>query len=268
MRQAHQAARAAAQHASAQAGRLEERVSTRAADIAATLQHQWDKQRNAARQAARVVRDGPGRLGHRRAAVRQATEHLAHWSATWQPYLPTMPTRTQDIAAFAHWFDNMPQIRGLFESYARDVAETAVPGYRSKRAAAEAAVRDRDETMREYRDADQCYRDALAPYGNLAHVDDPAAALADLEHTISTHRGQLSTAQDSVAALLTELTLRAQPAEQITLQRDRWRAELDQRSHERYARSVQRAADAAAPPRQHQHSRSDRPSYHSPRISR
>jgi ATP-dependent exoDNAse (exonuclease V) alpha subunit len=58
LRQAHDAARAAAQRASAEAAGLEELVSARAADIAATLQCKWDQQRHAARHAARVVQDG------------------------------------------------------------------------------------------------------------------------------------------------------------------------------------------------------------------
>jgi exodeoxyribonuclease V alpha subunit len=271
LRQAHEVARAAAQHASAEAGRLEELVSTRAADLAATLQHQWDQQRDAARHAAQTVRSGPGRLGHRRTAVRHATEQLANWSATWQPYLPTMPTRAEDIAAFARWFDDAPQIHWLFDSYARSVAETAVPDYGSRCAAAEAAVRARDETMREYRDADSYYRDGLAHHGNTAHIDDPAAAFADTERLFIASKNRLGQAQARVNALIGEPALRAQPAERITLERDRWRADRDQRSRE-YARSTQLEADAAPQHHQHEPSRSDRPSYaqpdHSPSISR
>jgi exodeoxyribonuclease V alpha subunit len=243
LKQTYHHGRPAAEHDAAHADRVEAVVSGHATKISDALQRAWDQQRNAARHAARTVRKGPGRLGQRRAAVRQAAQQLTHWSATWRPYLPTMPTRTEDVVAFADWFDDMPQIRGLLESHARSLAEAAVPDYLSKRAAAEAAIRHRHEAMREYRDADGYYRAALAHFGNLAHLEDPAAALADTERVIIAAKSRLGEAQVRLESLAVEPTLRAQPRERVIAERERWQIDRAARAHELRARTP---VDAAA----------------------
>jgi hypothetical protein len=56
-----------------------------------------------------------------------------------------MPTRTEDIAAFAAWFDDIPRIHAAFDQYARTVAEHAHPNCRAARAAADRAIQNRDD---------------------------------------------------------------------------------------------------------------------------
>ena len=56
----------------------------------------------AGREAARVVLAGPGPArAPAWAGSTGATETLARWSITWQPYLPDMPSRTAAIARYA-----------------------------------------------------------------------------------------------------------------------------------------------------------------------
>ncbi|MDP9092106.1 MAG: relaxase domain-containing protein [Actinomycetota bacterium] len=241
--QAYRDARAAAEHATVHADRLEVAVSEHTAEITEGLQRAWDEQRNTARQAAQTVRNGSGRLGQRRAAVNRATEELTRWSATWQPYLPTMPTRTEEIVAFAAWFDDTPTIHAAFDRHARTDAEHTHPNYQQSRDAADAAVGHRDDTWRAWLDTDTYYRVHLAQYGNLAHIENPAGALADVEHTITSTTAQLSTAQTTVAALLAEPTLRSQPGDRLTTERNTWRVERDTRARNQYAHNARVDAD-------------------------
>jgi hypothetical protein len=48
--------------------------------------------------------------------VHRATETLATWSTTWQPYLPDMPTHTERIADYATWLSDSHRITGAFDT--------------------------------------------------------------------------------------------------------------------------------------------------------
>jgi exodeoxyribonuclease V alpha subunit len=259
LKQAYQHARAAAERATAEASRLEQVVSAHAAEITESLRRAWDEQRNTARAAARTVREGAGRLGQRRGAVHRATEDLAHWSAAWQPYLPTMPTRIGDIVAFADWFDDTPRIHAAFEQHGRAIAEQARTEYVETRAEADTAARRRDEAWRAYHDADGRYSIDLSRYGNIAHHGDPAGYLDEVQQTITATRAQAGLAWERVTALLAEPTLRALAGDRIESERDTWRVERDARERDRYARVVPRAADRRVQPSAHEHDMSVSP---------
>jgi conjugative relaxase-like TrwC/TraI family protein len=235
LQQAYESARAAAQQAAAVTDHLEHLVSAHAEDVANTLQRDWDSQRDAARRAAQVVRDGPGRFGQRSLAVRRAVDDLMHWSATWQPYLPTMPTRAEDVAAFADWFDDTPRIRAAFERYGRVVAERGQPDYLVARDAAEHALAQRDEASRNYREAVNEYSVALSRYGRLGQVDDPAGRLAHTEQQISDLRVQAGSARDRASRVLADPTLRVLPTGRIAAERDCWQADRDAAETNLYA---------------------------------
>jgi len=243
LKQAYQDARVTAERASARAASLDAAVSAHATQIADSLQREWDEQRNQARHAAQIVRDGSGRLGQRRSAVNRATEDLARWSANWQPYLQTMPTRSQDVVAFAAWFDDTPRIRSTFEQYARAVAEHARPEYGAARADADTATRHRDESGRAWHAARAHYDLHLSYYGSLAHHLDPTSYLAEVEQRITATRTQADSARTRVASLLAEPTIGALPVDQITAERDTWRADRDTHARNRLAHSAQLDAD-------------------------
>lgn len=248
LKQTYHVARLAAHDAQQRAEQLGDVVGTEADGIAADLRRAWDQQRNAASQAARIVRDGPGRLGQRRSAVRQAEHDLERWSATWQPYLPSMPTDRAAVVAFAAWFDDTPRIHEAFDSYARDIAEHAHPEFRVVRVEAESAVQRRDEAWRAWRETSGRLEVTLSHYDRLAHHRDPAGYLAETEQAITTTRAPLDTAQQQVSSLLAEPTLRAQPAERIATERYQWRTDRDTAAALTEAVSAQRAADQISSP--------------------
>ncbi|MDQ6849681.1 MAG: relaxase domain-containing protein [Actinomycetota bacterium] len=245
LKQAYHDARIAAKDAEARAGELDRVVTAQADGIASKLQQEWDRQRGAARRAAQVVRDGAGRLGQRRSAVHEATEHLLHWSAAWQPYHPSMPTNTDDVVAVAGWFDDTPRIHDAFDQYAGTAAEQDHPHYLTALGTAENAVQHRDDRWRTWRAASLRVDRLLAQYGSLAHHPDPASYLVQVEHTLSATRAQADIAHNSVTVLLAEPALRAQPKDRITSARDQWRADRDTAAARQRARSGQLDADAA-----------------------
>jgi hypothetical protein len=218
----YEEASATAAGAATRADQLETLVAAHAATITDTLRREWDGQRNAATRAAQIVRDGAGRLRLRRRAINDATEDLARWATAWQPYVPAMPTRTEDIAAFAAWFDDIPRIYGAFDQYARTVAERAHPDYRAARAAADRAIRHRDDAWRTYRDAEHASEPALRAYGQFVRIDDPNRALTDVEQTIAKTAHHLTEATARIAAVCAEPTLLVQPRSRIGVERAAW----------------------------------------------
>jgi riboflavin biosynthesis pyrimidine reductase len=99
-----------------------------AADADRTRQaliNRWNAQRGTARQAARVVLDGPGRLGLRRAAVARATEQLTGWATAWAPHLPDLPTDSHRLAQAAAGPDSRSALCAALDASARRPAEAA-----------------------------------------------------------------------------------------------------------------------------------------------
>jgi hypothetical protein len=209
------------------------------------LQRDWASQRDVARHAAQVMRAGPGRLGQRLSAVRHASEELARWSTAWQPYLPTMPTRIQEVASFAGWFDDTRRIDAAFEQYGRATAERAHPDHALARDAGDRAAGRRNDAGRAYQEAAGDYSRALSGYGRLSYVDDPAGRLAETDQSITTLRRQADAARERVGDLLAQPTLRVLPADRITAERDHWRADRDARDYDRYGELMLRESVSA-----------------------
>jgi exodeoxyribonuclease V alpha subunit len=215
------------QHANHRAELSGALIAREAERIRDALLHEWDSQRDTARDAAQVVRAGPGRLGLRLAAVNRATEHLAHWSVTWQPYLPAMPTSSVQIAHYANWADNTPRLWAAFDDYARQRAEHANPEHASLQAVAETAATAHSEAWRAYADTRRRHQDQLAQYGTLAHTSDPEEHLTRLHRDITTTEAELATAQQRLTTLFAEPALRAQPASRLSRERDTWQMSHD-----------------------------------------
>jgi hypothetical protein len=79
-----------AEHALERAEASATAVATEADRVRGELLATWDAQRDTAAEAARIMLDGRGRFGQRRAAVARADEQLTTWAHTWRPLLPTM----------------------------------------------------------------------------------------------------------------------------------------------------------------------------------
>jgi exodeoxyribonuclease V alpha subunit len=249
LQRAYVGARATAESSAAQLRQLEPVIAAHANDLAATFKSEWDAQRQSAREAAQTVRHGTGRLGQRRAAVRQAREYIEHWAETWRLYLPAVPIALDQVVSFAAWFDDTPRHHEALDVYARTAAEQAHPDYLAARETAQDASEAKTSVWYELRDAQQHYSMALQHYGALGSVDDPAARLATVGRSIASDEAVLAGANDRINALRAEPTLRAQPPEVVDLARVQWAIERDHRA----------AWQAARPNDDHDQGRSAQP---------
>jgi thymidine kinase len=222
----HQA-RADAEIATTRLRRLEHAVTASSEDTAAALKDAWAAQRPAAHEAAQTVRAGTGRLGQRRAAVRDAHEHLADWSSAWRPHLPAMPSDPAEVVAFAAWFDDTPRHYAHFDSHARTLAEEARPDYLAGRTAAHDADLAARSAFAELHQAERRYSMALDHHGSLGHAENPAKLLTQSEQAVAGDEALLRTAREQINALRAEPTLRTQPAQTIELARADWTADRD-----------------------------------------
>ncbi len=238
LREAYERSRDAATDADTRLAALEKLVTTQAGDHAAALRSAWDGQRDTARAAAWTVRDGTGRVGQRRAAVREAREYLQQWSAAWQPYLPHMPRQLEQVVGFAAWFDDTRRHQQAFDQYARAAAEHAHPDYAAASQAAQHAQQAQTTAWRKFQDADRQYWTALHHYGSLARIDNPAERLTITENTVAAEQETLTAARDQIAALRTEPALRAQPPDVIEAARTQWASDRDERAAARAARAA------------------------------
>jgi hypothetical protein len=218
-------------------------ITADAERIRDALLRSWDGERTAARQAAKAVLDGPGRVGLRRAAVARAGEQLTDWANGWRQHLPGLPTDTTDLARMAGWFDDRPALWTAFDASARAQAEQVHPDH----ATLSAAVRTTEQAHEQARSAlveARRQRDGrLDHLGPAAWTPDPEARLAELERDIAVASRRLSDIRARIAGLKAEPALLAQPADRLTLERDGWRA---RQSAEGVARRAQAATPIAA----------------------
>jgi hypothetical protein len=209
-----------------------------AADLTARLKVDWDTQRQPARDAAQTVQRGTGRIGQRRKAVRDASDELQQWSATWRPYVPSMPTSIDQVVRFATWFDDTPRHHAHFDDYARTAAEQGHPEYWTVRQSAHDAREAERAALQTLRQTQQHYSIALRHYGALGHADDPAGRLADAERAIAVDETTLANARDRLAALRAEPTLRAKPAEVVDVTHAEWTAAREEGAASRALRAA------------------------------
>ncbi|MGX5653895.1 MobF family relaxase [Geodermatophilus nigrescens] len=231
-----------ARHATARADASGAAVTAETDRIRDTLLGRWDTGRDAARDAAQVVLDGPGRLRLRRAAVNRAGEQLVDWAAAWRPYLPAMPTDPQQIARLADRSDDRPRLWTAFDSYARHHAEHAHPDHAALRATAATAQEAHRKAGAAVTDARRQHQHRLARFGSLAWTLDPAERLADTDRDIATARTELAAVRARIARLTAEPALVAQPADRLARERDHWRA-----CHDPELATTQRPASRSAP---------------------
>ncbi|MGY2074846.1 MobF family relaxase [Blastococcus sp. SYSU DS0828] len=232
-----------ARHATARADASGAVVTAETDRIRDTLLGSWDTGRDAARDAAQVVLDGPGRLRLRRAAVNRAGEQLVDWADAWRPHLPAMPTDPQQIARLADRSDDRPRLWTAFDSYARHHAEHAHPEHAQLRATAATAQKAHRHAGAAVADARRQHEARLARFGSLAWILDPAERLADTGRDIATARTELAAVRARIVRLTAEPALVAQPADQLARERDHWRARRDPE-----LATTQAPASPSAPP--------------------
>ncbi|WP_369255796.1 MobF family relaxase [Geodermatophilus amargosae] len=219
-------------------------VTAHAERIRADLLGLWDSDRDAARAAARVVLDGPGRLRLRRAAVTHATGQLADWADRWRPYLPQLPADPGRLAQYADRSDDRPALATAFGAAARRAAEDAHPDHAVLRAAADAARHEHEQSRQALAEAGRRREDELGWFGAIGRAQDPAGKLADLDRDIAAHRHGLAVARARIDLLQAEPTLAAQSADRLAAERDAWRAARDATRHQIRSSSPRPAASA------------------------
>jgi len=248
-RQAQQTERDARQHA--QTARTT--LATDADRIRGSLLSAWDEQQASIRVHAQMVREGTGRFGQRHTAVTRAGVELTAWAEAWRPDVPDLPTTVARLADRVLWFENRPKLWDTLDHFARGQAEHENPDAVAAIAAAENAADTRQAASRAYRDADSHYEQALARHGTLARAEYPEQLLIRLEGDLDVTERRFTEAQNTIAGLFGEPTIRTLPADRLTIERDQWRVERDGRARERYARSAQLDADLSTGMLTHRH---------------
>jgi hypothetical protein len=183
----------------------------------------WDDQRGAARAAAKVVLDGPGWWGLKRAPVARAGEQLAGWADRWRLYLPDLPTDPEQLARVADRFDDRPALWRAFNATAHRAAERDHPDRAGQRAAAEAAVRAGEQAQAALTEAQCQQRERLTALGLIAFTSNPTGTLAHFEGYAVTAWDELADAQTRIANLRAELALLGQSPDLLTAANDAWR---------------------------------------------
>jgi exodeoxyribonuclease V alpha subunit len=209
----------------------------------------WDGERGAACAAARVVLDGPGRWGLKRAPVARAVEQLVDWADRWRPHLPDLPTDAERLARVADRFDDRSALWRAFDTTAHRATERGHHERHSLHAAADAAGRAGEQARLALTDAHRRRQERLDPLGPIAWAPDPAGRLADLERHVANAQHELAGAQARIARLATEPALLGQPPDRLTAARDAWRGRRDTGHHQGPAVTPGPAGDPSPVPR-------------------
>jgi hypothetical protein len=157
--------------------------------------------------------------------VHRATETLAAWSLSWQPYLPEMPTGTERIAHFAIYSSDSPRITTAFDAHARAAAERAHPEHRQRQQTAEHAelqwARMREDTLHR-----RMHLDArLDRYGKLGHATDLDHRLNQADQQLTAVQARIEQTSRRLDRLRREPAIATQPPGWLERQREHWQAD-------------------------------------------
>jgi len=210
LRQHADTARAAAETAGQAAEESQHALTGQAAQIAQVLHADWETDRPAAAEAARIVQVDPGRLGrllHRR-DIGDAKARLAQWASKWQPIHPDLPP-SGDIAAVAAYAARPPhagRTAQVITAYAGRQAAAGLPQH----AARTRTARQAEQAAQQ---AQTAYTQAAGRAGRLQTIRDAAAAHRDLANDLPALTAQTASAQarlDAATRRVADLT--ADPA--------------------------------------------------------
>ncbi len=216
----------------------------------------WDSERDAARAAARVVLNGPGRLRLRRSAVTHARGQLADWADRWRPHLPQLPGDPGRLAQLADRSDDRPALATAFGAAARRAAEHARPEHAVLRAAAGTARCEHEQARHALTEAERRRTDELGWFGALGRTPDPAGRLADLDRDIAADQHGLAAARARIAQPQDLPALAEQAADRLATERAAWRAAEDAEHHlvrSSSGRPVASTVDIGGPQLWHHH---------------
>jgi hypothetical protein len=198
----------------------------------------WDAEREAARQAAQAILDGPGRLGLRRGSVTRANEQLTGWYGAWVQHLPGLPADLYRLTRLAAGPDDRPALEAVLAAAARRAAERAHPEHAALTAAADAAGRAHHAAQYEL---DSARYDHDNRYGTTDQAE-YARRLADAEGGLAAAHQQLTDVRARISALQADPAILAQPPERLQQENQDWQARHD--AVQRAARTRRRPAAA------------------------
>ncbi|WP_091547950.1 MobF family relaxase [Modestobacter sp. DSM 44400] len=220
-------------------------VATEAGRIRDTLLTTWDTERDAARAAARVVLDGTGRLGFRRAAVARAGQQLTDWANRWRPHLPNLPRDTRELARAAGWFDDRSALWTAFDVSARRAAEHGHPELAALSSAADAARHPHEQARHALSEGRRRHEERPTRFGALVSISDPAARLADADGDIAATHHELVAVRARIVQLKAEPAILTLPSDRLAQERHAWRGRRDAERNER--QPITRRPTAPAP---------------------
>ena len=221
-------AHAEEQQAGREAAAARERVAACEALIAAdtdrlhsTLLGRWQTNRDAARHAAQVILEGPGRFGRHRGAVDRARAQLRDWFGEWAPHVPALRVDIFRLPELAAGPDTGLNVEAGLQEAARRAAEQAHPERHRLAGAAGRAQREHDLACFELRVIRNNYEHRS---GSSTPVD-YAAQLAEVDRALELTGRRLADARARITTLTTDPAIRAQPPGRLAGQLQSWRAE-------------------------------------------
>jgi len=244
-------ARTALQVAEQATGPAEQGLAGRAGQIAAELSQAWEDQRPAAREAAKRVQAGPGRLGLRRGQVRAAQAHLDQWANTWRPVLGESRLPAGRVVEFAAAHPANDQVQRPITGYARAQAQAELPEQTPLLAASDQARQNADAAAAAYTQASTAARHRLGiqrAAGGYRHL---AGDLDRLEGQTRATRARLEGATERVAACAADPAITSKPDPEGFLARTHAAWARDDQTAQQAARKAAAAAEAQQAARHH-----------------
>nr|MDP9166853.1 hypothetical protein [Actinomycetota bacterium] len=231
--------RAAHKAAKARLAPVQTQVNTDATTIYAQLLADWCTDREAAAQAAQVVRAGTGRFGRGKSDIADATRLLQQWAARWEPVLGDLSahvdvlTGTRGVLGYAIQQPSQDHMHAALQAYAQTVAEARHPEHRALRDAVVAAKSDYDAAFADYYQAQPQHQAAWNVAAGFSRVDYPQQ-IATIQTDLAVARDRLTEADHRVAQLSQLPAVLTQPASTIDTARSVWKDTRDTRRAEQH----------------------------------
>ncbi|HEX7355023.1 MAG TPA: MobF family relaxase [Mycobacteriales bacterium] len=231
--------------------------------IAEQLRRQWDAQLREAREWARVVAAGPGRLGVHRGRVADATMRLDVWAYTWTDAFPGPHPDLEKVRGYpAGYASGVPAVNTALYQHAGHLAAAEHPEQAALLRGAEQAHAAYDTAASAYFGAQRDLREQ----SSLPTYDTGAAAslLGQRAKTLAAQQ-RAETADEQVARLRADPAISSQPdpAGVLAAAGDRWARQRETELASRlFAHRAERPASHPPAPEE------DLPYQHSLDVSR
>lgn len=203
---------------------LEATRQTETRDLQARVWTAWREDLNDAREAAKIVGDGAGRLGQRRRQVRDARADLTAFADRWRPVVSDLPVDPAELAVEVHWLPGR-HVEAAIEAFAGHQVAAAHPDAAQVSRAERDAHAAYDRAGRARSQLDHAMYEELRRYGRAAHVRDVGDSLTALTVELAEVERDLRTAAAHVRAATNDPSIRTLPGDRLDDEHDRWAAD-------------------------------------------